>query len=347
MTQTLPPRDELLRMAPFEQRDEGDSGDGLTLDGYAAVFNRETIIDSWEGRFREQLAPGSMRRSFRILTPRVQFDHGSHPLIGSLPIGAVQSIREDTDPELAPEGGAHVVARLHDNWLVEPVRDAIASRSVDGMSFRFTVKRELWQTADGTQIKDYDKLRAALAETQDAPDEELLLRTLREVNVPELGPVVFPAYADTSVGIRSDKITIDLGRITERSQQRQLAETLYAADALERERLLGVQGRKVKLDVGLDNQGFIAGVLREAVRDERDQELPDTQPDDSGHLSDGNTRSQDAQPEGDGHPSGTDDAQPSPGHPSEPPASDLRDEIQQWVQFSKDHLASITSAKET
>ena len=39
------------------------------------------------------------------------------------------------------EQGAHVIARLHDNWLIQPLRDAIASESIDGMSFRFEVVR--------------------------------------------------------------------------------------------------------------------------------------------------------------------------------------------------------------
>ena len=83
-----------------------------------------------QGKFlgRRALLPGG----------RHPWDHGQHPLIGSIPIGSVESIREDSHPTLAPEGGAHIVARLHDNWLIEPVRDAIKSGSVDGMSFRFS-----------------------------------------------------------------------------------------------------------------------------------------------------------------------------------------------------------------
>ena len=84
--------------------------DGLTLDGYGALFNRETVIDSHEGRFREKIAPGAMRRSFRESPPKIQFDHGKHPLIGSIPIAVLRSISEEPHPVLAPEGGAHVVA---------------------------------------------------------------------------------------------------------------------------------------------------------------------------------------------------------------------------------------------
>jgi phage head maturation protease len=92
-----------------------------------------------------------------------------------------------------------------DNWLIQPVRDAVANQSVDGMSFRFTVVREEWREADGKLIRDEDKVRELLRRSwmEEVPDEELLTRTLKELRVPELGPVVCPAYAETSVGVRS------------------------------------------------------------------------------------------------------------------------------------------------
>lgn len=210
MTETRlsrPPRDGVIRTAPFALRsgDADQPGDGLTIDGYAAVFNRKTLIDSWEGRFWEDIAPGAMKRSFREMTPKIQFDHGRHPMVGSIPIARLTTIEEASDPELAPDGGAHVVGRLHNNWLIQPVRDAIADGSVDGMSFRFTAIREEWRDADGKVIRDEDKLAELLRRSwlEEVPDEELLTRTLKEVRVPELGPVVFPAYTDTSVGVRS------------------------------------------------------------------------------------------------------------------------------------------------
>lgn len=230
----LPPKEDVRRSTPFRQRaaDDGEEGDGLTLDGYAAVFNRETIIDSWEGRFKEKIAPGAMKKSFRESPPKVQFDHGRHPLIGSIPIGALESAREETDPVLAPEGGAHIISRLHDNWLIQPVRDAIKSESVDGMSFRFGVVQELWHDADGKKITDELELRELLRRSwyEDVPDDELLVRTLKELRVPEVGPVVWPAYVDTSVGVRSQTITIDLGKLNEPDQQSKLARAVLMVD---------------------------------------------------------------------------------------------------------------------
>jgi phage head maturation protease len=226
-----------VREAPFALRAAGDGepNDGLTLDGYGAVFNNLTTIDSWEGRFREQIAPGSMKRSFRETPPKIQFDHGRHPMIGSIPIAELRSISEDTDPVLAPAGGAHIIGRVFDNWLMAPVRDAIAAGAINGMSFRFSVVpgRESWTYADGTPIKDERSLMTELDRCMygDVPDEELPIRTLKELKVPEVGPVTWPAYESTSVSMRSK--VIDLGRLVDPAQRKLLAEAVFIADRAE------------------------------------------------------------------------------------------------------------------
>jgi HK97 family phage prohead protease len=217
-------REQLLRTAPFTlERAEGEEqqGDGLTLVGHAAVFNRETLIDSWEGTFYELCAPGCFRKTFRERTPVLQFDHGRHPLVGSIPIGKLSRAEED-------DIGAYVEGRLHDNWLTQPVRDAIASESVTGMSFRFTVVRDEWRDVDGKVIRDESEILQLLWR----PDERgPLTRTLKEVKVPELGPVVFPAYEDTDVGVRSGRTVIDLAELRSNpSEQKRMARLLWMAE---------------------------------------------------------------------------------------------------------------------
>jgi HK97 family phage prohead protease len=188
---------------PFAVREEGDEGDGLTLDGYGAVFNSATRIDSWEGCFDELIAPGAFKKSLRERIPRMQFDHGMHPLIGSIPIGRFETIEEDAR-------GLHVVGRLTDNWLVNIVRDAIRDGGVDGMSFRFSVVKEEWRDQSGKLIKDDEELWDLLFEGARSGDAQLT-RTLKEVRCTEVGPVVWPAYENTEVGVRSKRITVDLG----------------------------------------------------------------------------------------------------------------------------------------
>lgn len=198
---------EVPRVAPFTVRAMEETGDGLTLDGYASVFNSITIIDSWEGRFKEQFLPGSMKRSFREQTPLIQFDHGRHPLIGSLPVAAFEAgyPREETDPDRAPDGGAHTIARLHQSPLFEPVREVIATGTVNGQSIRFAPVREKWYWPDGRPVRNEAEVEAELYRTwrEDVPDEELLRRDVVEASVAEMGPVVWAAYLATSVGVRS------------------------------------------------------------------------------------------------------------------------------------------------
>lgn len=230
-----PPRTEVMRTARFGMRAdaEGEPNDGYTLDGYAAVFKQRSLIDSWEGRFWESISPGSMKKTFRESPPKIQFDHGRHPLIGSIPVASLTSASEEVDAELAPDGGAHVIGRVFENWLMEPVRDAIAEGAIDGMSFRFSVVREKWFDPDGKEVRDEEELQQRLFSSwwDDLPEEELLSRDLKELKVPELGPVVWPAYEQTSVSVRSK--VIDLGRLTERGQRKLLAEAVFRADAAE------------------------------------------------------------------------------------------------------------------
>lgn len=210
-------KDDLCRSVPFTQRqDGGDAGDGLTLDGYGAVFNSPTRIDSWEGTFDEVIAPGAFRKSLKENTPRMQFDHGHHPLIGSIPIGRFETVEEDAK-------GLHVVGRLSDNWLVQPVRDAISEGSIDGMSFRFSVVKEQWLRADGSVIKDEAELMDLIYNARDEAD--MVTRTLKELRCTEVGPVVWPAYRDTSVSVRSKTFVVDLG------DRNSLARAAFVLDA--------------------------------------------------------------------------------------------------------------------
>lgn len=212
-----PARDDLCRSVTFRAADTEQPNDGFTLDGYGAVFNSPTRIDSWEGCFDETISPGAFRKSLKEGTPRMQFDHGHHPLIGSIPIGRFTTVEEDNH-------GLHVVGRLSDNWLIEPVRQAIAEGGIDGMSFRFSVIREEWRDGDGKLIKDEQDLYDALYDgTRD--ESAIVTRMLKEVRVSEVGPVVWPAYADTNVGVRSGKLTIDLG------SRQDLARAAFVIDA--------------------------------------------------------------------------------------------------------------------
>lgn len=167
-------------------------GDGRTLEGYAAVFDQPTSIASYAGEFDEVVKRGAFRKTLRERHPVMQFDHGNDKRTGTVPIGAIEDLHEDDD-------GLFVRARLFDNEVVEPIRQAVEGRAIRGMSFKFEVLRDRWIDGTGKEIKSED-----LADLLDDPgDRGPIRREITEVKLYELGPVVFPAYEQTSVGVRS------------------------------------------------------------------------------------------------------------------------------------------------
>lgn len=174
MTEERTNRESVLRQVDFM----AVPSDGNTLEGYAAVFNQPAMIDSLrEGTFRERMEPGAFSKTIRERKPVMMFDHGQHPMVGSIPIGAITDLREDAE-------GLYVKADLADNWLVEPVRDAIKNGSISGMSIRMSVIKDDWAVGE----------------------DRISERSVREVALAELGPVVFPAYEGTSVSARSREL---------------------------------------------------------------------------------------------------------------------------------------------
>ena len=151
-------------------------GDGRTLEGHAAVFNTPTRIRDMHGDFDEVILPGAFRSSLERRTPVMQFEHGRDPRVGAVPIAAISDVHED-------DHGLYVRARLFDNPVIEPVRQAIEGGAIKGMSFRF-------QVPDGG-----DKWTTRSIGVD--------LREIADTDTSELGPVVFPAYDTTSVSVRS------------------------------------------------------------------------------------------------------------------------------------------------
>lgn len=162
----------------FELRSQRGS-DGRTLEGYVAMFGVRSRIPDRNGDFDEELMPGFADRSLTERGfPVMQFDHGKDPRVGTVPIGVYDVFDRDAK-------GYAVRGRLFDNPVVEPVRQAIDGRAIKGMSFRFSVRNrkngDRWHRRSG----DVDH------------------RQVIDADVHEAGPVVFPAYQQTSVSVRS------------------------------------------------------------------------------------------------------------------------------------------------
>lgn len=173
------PRDDLVRMArDFELRDA--DGDGRTLVGYAARFNSDTVINSWEGQFIERIAPGAFKRTLKNNGAQIKvlFNHGMDPQIGNKPLGRAAVMKED-------DKGLYVEVPLSRTSYNDDLIALIEDGAIDGMSFRFAVP-------EGGDTWEQPKRRG-----------QLPIRTLTEVKLREFGPVTFPAYQATTAGVRS------------------------------------------------------------------------------------------------------------------------------------------------
>lgn len=166
--------------------------DGLTIEGYAAVFNQRAEVSDWKGSYWEEYAPGAFAETIRMRGPakvRMQFQHGFDPAFGVLPIGVWEDFAEDSY-------GLHVRGRLHDTWHTAPLRAAIESGAVDGMSIRMRVVSE-------TRIDNLDKP----------------LYRLNAVSLTEAGPVVGAVYEGTAVAVRAHEVGLELCRAIMRGEQ--------------------------------------------------------------------------------------------------------------------------------
>lgn len=181
------PRDDLYRaLTPAMELREtaGDGGEGgpVMLDIAFARFGVWNEIDSvFEGRFLERLQPGAFTKTIRERGDRVKvlFNHG-HDVLGDIPIGRAADLEETGSGPLA-------TVELFDSPDVDRILPAIRAGAL-GASYRFRVVKEDWDDEPDTS----DHNPAGLPE-----------RTIKEVQLFELGPVTFPADEGTTVGVRS------------------------------------------------------------------------------------------------------------------------------------------------
>lgn len=181
------PTDNLVRAwarpEACQLRSADGGGDGRTIFGHFAVFDRWTEINSWiEGRFLERIAPGAFVDSFagRGLGIRILLEHGHDPQVGNKPIAQPTVFRED-------EIGAYYEGRLLDAAYVRDLMPALEAGQF-GASFRFRVLDETWDDNPGRS---------------ESNPEGLPERTIKRVDVMEVGPVTFAAYDAATAGLRS------------------------------------------------------------------------------------------------------------------------------------------------
>jgi HK97 family phage prohead protease len=152
--------------APVARRDA--SSGQARISGYATVTNSETII---AGLFREVVAPGAFRAALtRRDDVRCLLNHNADLILGRTKSGTL-SLVEDA------HGLKYTVTPPATAWA-DGIVVSIARGDISGSSFAFRVERESWPAIG----------RAAMP-----------LRVIEQVELFDVSPVCFPAYAATSV----------------------------------------------------------------------------------------------------------------------------------------------------
>jgi HK97 family phage prohead protease len=153
-----------VNVADFEVR---ETAEGMTFTGYAAVFNSDSVPLP----FIERIAPGAFKRSLQSRNEvKMLWNHDAGEPLASVRGGTLK-LTED-------ERGLKVEATLANTTRGRDVAELIRSKTVDSMSFGFSVIKDSW-SGD--------------------------VRTLQAVRLFEVSIVSAPAYEATAgtVAVRS------------------------------------------------------------------------------------------------------------------------------------------------
>jgi HK97 family phage prohead protease len=168
------PKDREIRAftVPLEVR-AGEDGKAPKVEGYAAVFNEETVIGNY---FREMFLPGAFKRAIGEDDVVFLINHDGLPLARTR--AGTLTLKED-------KRGLKISAELDgDDPDVQRIVPKMNRGDLDKMSIAFWPDVEEWHD-------------------EDRDGEKLPLRKIKEARLFDVSIVTMPAYEGTEIGLRS------------------------------------------------------------------------------------------------------------------------------------------------
>lgn len=151
-------------------------GDKPGIEGYAAVFNATSENLGW---FTERIQPGAFSRAIsENQDVRALVNHDPGQVIGRTKAGTLR-LKED-------DHGLFFDCDLPDTQVARDLAALVARGDVDGCSFGFSVRKQVWSE-----------------EKDPATGDVKIMRELVDVDLYDVGPVTFPAYPQTEVDVRA------------------------------------------------------------------------------------------------------------------------------------------------
>lgn len=144
------------------------------ISGYAAVFYDGTPGTEFElyAGARERIVPGAFAEALNRDDVRALFNHDANEVLGRNKAGTLRLFEDNRGLRYEIEPG--------ETTTYQNVREYIRRGDVTGSSFAFIVKDESYRKENGVRIRE-----------------------IRGVELYDVGPVTYPAYAASSTGLRS------------------------------------------------------------------------------------------------------------------------------------------------
>ena len=185
-------QEQRIHATNFEIR---ETADGMSFTGYAAVFNS----DSEPLPFIERIAPGAFKRSLQSRNEvKLLWNHDAGEPLASVRGGTLRLVEDEI--------GLRVEATLANTSRGKDVAELIRSKTIDSMSFGFSVIKDSWQGE---------------------------VRTLEAVRLFETSIVSWPAYTATAgtISVRSAAPGIDADQLADALMRLESGEELEESHA--------------------------------------------------------------------------------------------------------------------
>ena len=167
-----------------ELRMIGEEGEAKRITGYGAVFNS---LSEDLGGFREIILPGAFTEAITRDDVRALFNHDANLILGRNVSGTLRLTET--------ESGLQYEIDPPDTSYARDLMVSLERGDVDQSSFGFIVEEESWQ--------------------QPNAERHYPIRVLHRVALFDVSPVVFPAYAATSVSVRAIEQANNISRATD------------------------------------------------------------------------------------------------------------------------------------
>lgn len=160
-----------------------DQTDGKrTIEGYAALFNTPTDL----GGFREVIIPGAFSRALKEQQDvRALINHDPNMVLGRTASGTLELTQD--------EKGLKFRVQMPDTTYAHDLMESMSRGDINQCSFGFMAVDQNWT----------DSMANPAYADADDNGQRVVVRELKDMDLLDVSPVTYPAYPETSVGLRS------------------------------------------------------------------------------------------------------------------------------------------------